>query len=350
MRHQRVNYIAVGLFVLAMLGSLLYLLFQLTGKSGPGDDYHVIYKNVGGLKFGTPVYYEGYHIGQVEAVEPLIEKGKPVRFKVDMSVTQGWQIPKGSQAQMSASGLLGTLSINIRAGDSPETLQPGARIDELERADLFAVIADVAAEIKSLSKQSIRPLLANMDKQVSKIGTGIEGVPAVVENARKFTERLLGIADSIDKLVGAETERQVRETLDGFKGIASDARKTVAGFKRTPEDVRLTLARYASAADEFRNLATQLQASRKKLDGVLAQGNTVLKNADKLVQENRPNVREALTDLRKTMGYLAARADTILYNLDETSRNLKEFTRLIRQDPSRLISKSKGGKEPKVNP
>ena len=70
MKRDNINYLMVGSFVLAMGVALVVLLFAITGRSGPIDTYYVVYDNVAGLNFGTGVFFEGYRIGQVEAVTP----------------------------------------------------------------------------------------------------------------------------------------------------------------------------------------------------------------------------------------------------------------------------------------
>ena len=102
MGSSRVNYVAVGAFVLALLAGLIVAIIALTGRGGPVDRYHTVYDNVGGIDVGTQVLYEGFQIGQVERITPLLTEG-PVRFRVDLSVRRGWRIPEDSVARVAAS-------------------------------------------------------------------------------------------------------------------------------------------------------------------------------------------------------------------------------------------------------
>ena len=113
MKRENVNYFLTGLVALGSLALLLGTLFVITGSSGPTDDYVVRYRNVAGLAFGTPVFYQGYRIGQVESISPEREV-EETRFRVDFSVQDGWQIPKDSEAQLMSSGLLSDVFISIR--------------------------------------------------------------------------------------------------------------------------------------------------------------------------------------------------------------------------------------------
>ncbi len=95
MRSSKLNYLVVGLFVLAMIGALITTIAMLTGRTGAVDNYYAYYANVTGIKFGTQVVYEGFPIGQVEEVTPEEKVGRML-FRVDFSVIQGWRIPKDS--------------------------------------------------------------------------------------------------------------------------------------------------------------------------------------------------------------------------------------------------------------
>ena len=118
MKSNKINYVIVGAFMLTMMVGLITAVALLTGRTGAADAYYTVYDNVTGIKFGTQVLYEGYPVGQVEEVVPIEEDGR-MRFRVDMSVKQGWSIPDDSIAQVAAPGLLSAITVNIEAGKSP---------------------------------------------------------------------------------------------------------------------------------------------------------------------------------------------------------------------------------------
>ena len=95
MKRDNVNYLFIGVFVMAMLCAFLVLIFAVTGRSGPSDDYVVYYANVAGLKFGTGVFYEGFRVGQIETITP--QSGDDgTRYEIQISVEKGWRIPRDS--------------------------------------------------------------------------------------------------------------------------------------------------------------------------------------------------------------------------------------------------------------
>jgi phospholipid/cholesterol/gamma-HCH transport system substrate-binding protein len=101
----KVNFAVVGAFVLAGIVTLVVALAVLAGRTGPTDPYYTIYANVAGLKFGSQVLFEGYPVGQVDRVTPILDAGRP-RFRVDLSIARGFAIPADSVARSEASGVV----------------------------------------------------------------------------------------------------------------------------------------------------------------------------------------------------------------------------------------------------
>jgi len=99
MKRENINYIAVGTFVLIITASFFVFLYQVTGSSGPTDNYYVTYNNVTGIKFGTPVLFDGYQVGQVESIEPIRTQGD-TRYRLKLSIQQDWPVPEGSIAKI----------------------------------------------------------------------------------------------------------------------------------------------------------------------------------------------------------------------------------------------------------
>ena len=73
MKRDTVNYTLVGAVVLAALVLLLVGLALITGRSGATSGYVVRYRNVTGLRYGAPIFYQGYRIGESESPRHRIE-------------------------------------------------------------------------------------------------------------------------------------------------------------------------------------------------------------------------------------------------------------------------------------
>lgn len=317
MKSNKINYLLVGGFVIAMTVALVFVTAVLSGRTGATDAYFAIYKNVTGVKFGTQVLYEGYPIGQVEKITPMAEKGA-MRFRVDMTVSQGWMIPEDSVASIRAPGLLSAITIAIDAGKSDKPLQPGAELKGQDAANLFAVMSNVATDLGNLADSHLKPLLISLDRTVGLMGNLLE----------KDGERLVG---EITNLVHDVSTRvpKIAGDIEVFAGEMSKASKEITAF--------LSPANRAAMEDMIANL----DAASKDLHSVSGKTNQLLDNTNKMVSDaNRQKVEATLADVRHVTESLARHIDSINQNLEGTARNMYEFSREIRQNPGRLLGGS----------
>ncbi len=322
LKRDNVNYLLVGMFVLAMLGALLVGLYFITGRSGPTDPYYVTYPHVTGIKFGTPVYFEGYRVGQVEEVEPVAGATPGLHYQVELSVSRGWPIPRDSVARMTATGLLSALSINIIQGTSTHLLSPGEELRGEAGGDLFTVLHTVATDLNDLAQTSLRPLLHNIDVQLGRLAEEFDTHgPRLLSRSGELLERLHDSAGQLDALLSDGNRREVEAIIENARVASENARELSA-------DGVLLVA-------ELNRLATDVARTRSRVDGLLAELQGV-------VNDNRGNIEAALKDLRRTLDITARNVDQVTYYLKGTTRNMHEFSRQIRQNPGMLL----GGKPP----
>ncbi len=321
MRNNRINYIIVGTFVLAMLIGLVVSVAMLTGRTGATDSYYSVYDNVSGIKYGTQVLYQGYPIGQVEEVVPVQQEGQ-VRFRVNFSVKSGWQIPEDSVAQITSSGLLAAVTINIHAGDSKQALKPGTQVTGGEAVNLMGAMSSIAAQVTDLSEHSIKPLLANLNKSVGSFGDILESDgKGMVAQLRAMVEQLNARTPQITKELQSFAER-MNQGGKGFSDLFNDKNQT---------RIEQALDNLAKASKQFSELTSDLAKTRALLD-------KLIQDSDSLVAKNDPTVTRSMEDMRHVMEVLAGQIDSISHNLDLSSRNFYEFSRQIRQNPSLLLS------------
>ena len=325
MKSSRVNYVVVGAFVLAILAGLVASVALLTGRTGTTESYYATYRNVTGVKFGTQVLYEGFPIGQVEDVTPEPSKGG-MRFRVDLSVVEGWRIPSDSVAEIAAPGLLAAITISIRAGDSTTALAPGSELQAREASNIFAVLSSVAGDVTELTEGSLKPLLANLNETVGTIGAMMDDeiktlLGQITEIAGDVAERTPRIAERIEAVAG-KLDRSSEEIA---KLVKPENRKKLEAF----------LGNMDKAAGNFAKLTTDLEETRLKLESLLA-------SVDEMVIENKGGIRKSLDDFGYIADSTARHIDAVNQNLEGAARNMYEFTRQIRQNPGLLL----GGQPP----
>lgn len=295
MKRDTVNYVLVGAVVVVGLVLLLVGLALITGRSGASTEYTVHYRNVTGLRYGAPVFYEGYRIGDVGEVEPE-RSAAGTRYKVTLSVKEGWGIPKDSVASLQSSGLLADMSIGIREGKSREMLAPGSEIKGAENADIFAAVGELAGQVSALTRDQIAPMLTMLSQRVDSITGAIDtSAPEILAQANDLLGKLNGASSALDELLKPENRAAVAGILGNVHGLSMELRET-----------------------------------RKTLD------NTVGELAD-IASENRGDIRASVTDLATVMASLSSRMEVITHHLESATRNLDEFSREIRRNPGQLL-------------
>lgn len=295
MKRETVNYTIVGLVVLAALGLLIASLFAITGRGGAATDYTVVYRNVTGLGYGAPVFYEGFRIGQVEGITPERKDGK-TSYRVTLALRRDWPIPADSVAALASSGLLADVAIAIKEGSAKQLLEPGAELRGQESADVFAALNELAGEVTTLTRHKITPLVETLSTRVDSItGTIDNQTPLLLGEAQTLLERLNVAAVSMQEVLGPGNRENIAATLENVRGVTANLEKT-----------------------------------RAELDRMLA-------NLDAIAAENRPVLRDAVRDLSHITSAISRRIDAIAHNLESSSRNFDEFTREIRKSPNRLL-------------
>lgn len=303
MQDSRINYVVVGAFVAAMLVAFVVVVSMLAGRSGATDPYYTVYNNVGGLKYGTIVLYEGYQIGHVESIEP-IQKGRQLTFKVNLEVARGWKIPSDSVARAIVSGLLSAVAVDIKGGKAETVLAPGAEIKGQEPGNLFATLADVGAEFGELSSNSIKPLLDNINVLVQQLSTSTaDNLPTIMSNLGKLSGSVERSASVIEK------------------GLLK------------PENV----AHMDSIVANIDQVTANLTELTKGLDETRKLLNESVERVNKVVDSNSGNVDEAMRNFRYTTDTIARSVDDIAHNAAATARNMAEFSRSIRENPGLLL-------------
>lgn len=295
MRRDNVNYVLVGITVLAALGLLIATLLAITGRGGAAHRYSIELAHVGGLGYGAPVFYEGFRIGQVDEILPR-RTPEGTRYTVEVSIREDWQIPDDSVASRQASGLLADMAIGIREGRSPTMLKPGAHIPSIESSDVFGAVNDLATELTVLSRERLRPLVDNLSERIDSITGSLDAsAPALLEEAQSLLGKLNTAADRANAVLDTPNR-------DAIAGLLADVRDVAGELKKTQ-----------------------------------ANADALLQSLNDAVGENRPGLQQSIADLERTVGAVAQRIDSITHHLESSSRNLDEFSREIRRSPNRLL-------------
>ena len=299
MKRDNVNYLMVGIVVAVGFVILLAALVMITGRSGAATAYYTHYRNVTGLRYGAPVFYEGYRIGQVASITP--ERGANTRYKIELAVRRDWPIPKDSLAHLTSTGLLADVAIGISEGSSKDAAAANSELTGVESSDIFAVMNELAAQLTDLTRNQIAPLIKNLSQHVDSIASVIDqNMPELLAQSHALLGRLNVASDSVNDLLKVDNRAALSAILANT-----------------------------------RDMTRELRGTQAKLDDALGQ-------LDSIAKENRSGVRDSVDNLRAVLSALSGRMDSIAQHLEVASRNFDEFAREVRKSPNRLLLAPKG--------
>jgi phospholipid/cholesterol/gamma-HCH transport system substrate-binding protein len=320
MKNRKLNYAALGLFVTAMIGAAVGMTVALSGHAGTHDSYTALFGNVADVKFGTQVRYEGFPVGQVEEIRPIVKDGATV-FRLHLSVQPGWNIPADSVARIGSSSILGGKTVEIRGGNSTSSLKPGDQIASAPPADMFAAMSSIAGEFGDLSRNVLRPMVNRVSGLVTSADTLIE--KDLTQFVRALNDLAGGLQTEVPQIAKdlRHFAKRLNTTLGSVQTVLSDRNTT--GVTNVVKNVEQMSAGFLEIS--------------KSLKGSIRQINAMVVKLDRVVDTNDAKVNSAVNDARYIMQSLARNIDNFNHNIAGTARNMNEFSRLIRQNPGLLL-------------
>jgi phospholipid/cholesterol/gamma-HCH transport system substrate-binding protein len=338
-----------GLFVLLMLIILMASLSFFFGDKHDRYSLTTTFVNIMGVEKGTTISLSGVLIGQVQQVDffapnelfnciPTTNK-QPVCqafvkqyvknriantentqcFKVTMRIDKQWKIPNDSFAIINNSNPLKNSELMIQIGSSDKNYavaenMPGCGI----KADLFSNIARLFEDVTDILQESI-PMMASINRQIQAMElilttneTDYQAATETVPIAGVFFD-LRNISQKLNKMLEAINEQQMTEILTSAQGSMNNVEKITTSVSQRMVEMQSFIAEYQQVATEINQL---LAKSQPAISGSLAETHYITRE-------------------------LANRLKPILTNLDAASRNIRELTRDIKENPAVIITGKK---------
>ncbi len=299
----------VGLFVLVAAALLVGTVFALGGVARRNVKvYRAFFPFAGGVEAGTAVRYSGGpKVGRVEKVE--IDPANPSRIEVTFSVDANLPVQTDSRVKIMSMTPLGDNHVEILPG------KPGASIappGSLLPSDSYVDLSTLMANVQEIAPQA-QKLIATIDDRAVEL---------------KLT------LSRVNDLIGDENRSNLSALLSESRGMVHENRPQL---KSTIEHLNEVSGRIQPVLDDLRKTA--------------AQATQTLDHVDALIDENRPDLHQAILQLRQSLaavnsltGRLDQTVDVNSDNLDEmldnfrdVSENLKELTDTIKARPYLLI-------------
>lgn len=329
--------VRLGAFLISgaviLFGSMVVLAgLQLTEQR---DLYYVsFHESVTGLEPSAAVRYQGLRVGRVDAL--TVDPEDPTAIRATLSLEPGTSLYEGTHAVLDMSGLTGLKTINLTPGDPrKDRLEPGVTIPEEpslvgqlgDRAELISeriegVTSNLMLWTGAENRRRIEDFIDNTNKLIEDIDA------LVVEVKDPLRDALTEVAKSGESVRGASDEAALtlREVRGELKRTLVSARQTLDESQRilAAVDTKMVKETVKSANSAMTSLDRTLNA--EQFDRTVKDLQVALTNVTRLVQSLDLTVRASREDLVLSLKYVR-----------QATQDLREFSRIIAQDPSVLL-------------
>jgi phospholipid/cholesterol/gamma-HCH transport system substrate-binding protein len=299
------------------------------------DRYTVRFtEDVGGLEPSSSVKYHGLRVGRVD--ELRVAPDDPGTIEVTLALDPKTVLYEGTQATLDTSGLTGLKTINLTGGDPRAArLLPGALLPPGQsmvgritgQAEAIGVkIEMVANQLATWTRDDNRARVEKLIDATTSLSSEVERFLAT--NRQPLKEALDGVAKAsaqVATLTG-EGESSIRAVRQDFLATLEEARTTIKDVRRPlskldPDDVAEVVTSIRRAADTLDQRLSTKELG-KAIDGL----QVAMTNLARLLEDTDVTVRAGREDFTAALSYIRQAAE-----------DLREFSRIVAQDPSLLI-------------
>lgn len=300
--------ISVGLTVLigvSGLGALFVLSTSGPGFLGPRRTIEVVFKDGQGVRAGCPVRIAGVDAGRVVGVG-LFEADDGLRVKLKLSLPTDLADHLKQDARIViSSGLTGQSTLNIvSSGKSSVALVPGQVLQGIESSLFDPVMEQVG--LGPSERNHLQHMIAQIRATIDEVAPRLrESMTALSDTSAEIRAtvadirpRVQAVASEIEQFAKDFDDASVAQTLAKVQHLATQADAVLAEMRPVlttlvqnldglTSEVR-TLA--ASNRPEVEKLIKGLNATREKLDVVLANSQIITGQTATMLVQNRADI------------------------------------------------------------
>jgi phospholipid/cholesterol/gamma-HCH transport system substrate-binding protein len=302
----------VGLFVIVATAVLVGTVFVISGAFGRSTHtYHAFFHFAGGIESGSGVRYSGGpKIGRVDRVR--IDPQNPELIDITFKVQSDLPVKTDSHVKIMSMSPLGDNHLEILPGTPKAAVAPdGSQLISDNYIDFNAI----TAQINELGPHATE-LIATLNDRAVELKVTVERV---------------------NDLLSVQNRANLSATIASARGMLEENRPALHS----------TLQHINSVSEKLEPLLQDFQKTS-------AEANKAIDHIDSLIGENRADIRQAVTELRRTLTNMtdltahlnqtldvnSENIDELLDNFRHVSENLREFTNTIKSRPYTLIRSS----------
>ena len=276
----KINFFKIGLFVIALVTSLLILVFWL-GKFGfekkKFDEYSIYFQeSVSGLNIGSSIKYKGFEVGNVSEIK--LNPHNSEEIQIDIVIKKGTPIKEDNYAVLGNLGITGLKYIELKGGSNDSKLlevnEKGIKVIQSKTSDLTTLVdstTDLTNELTIVLAQ-MKKLLA--DENIKTISEILGKTQNSMSNVEQFSSYLVNNEKKIDELLNnisilAKNGNKSFESID----------KSANSFKELSNEILLEIRKGSfDINDMSKESFDKLNSVLNNLDSTLLQTQTLIDN------------------------------------------------------------------------
>lgn len=292
--------LAAGLFTLVLVAALVAAALWLRGEPIAQDRYVLHTRGVvSGLNAQADVRYRGVEVGKVDRIR--FDPSDPRTILVDISVSQGTPITRGTYAELAPQGITGLSYVHLEDDSSSSALRDPADAEQ--------------------ARIELRPSFL---ERVS--GSGEQAIG-----------RIAAVAAKLETWLDEENRQQAMRTLAAFERAAQDVSAISAAVQKSANAVPelasragKTLANADALITDLRGLAATLDERSRTLERVAASAERIGLSVEQVARAGDALVSVAGNET-------LPRVHLLLDDLTRSSRSLERLISDLSANPSSVV-------------
>jgi phospholipid/cholesterol/gamma-HCH transport system substrate-binding protein len=271
----KANYVAVGVFVMALLLGFVVALLWLTGAQYAQEyAYYQTYfsGSVSGLGNGTSVRYNGIEVGRVSKLN--FDPNDPKKVQVIMQIDPSLKIHTDSLASIASQGLTGGSYVEIDGGSKnapvlhphfwgeyPTVKSKPSTLQQLEQSAplLIAKLSHVADKLNDVlsdkNRNAVTDILANLHDTSTVLAARSEDIDTTLRNFNASSQKLeADLSDLHTTLDHAD------KAVVSINGLANHLDTSIANAQigQLTSDMRTLIGNLSHLSNELEREPTRL--------------------------------------------------------------------------------------------
>ena len=269
--YEKINYTAVGIFVILFSALAAYFAFWLAKGDVSKDNFNIYYtyftESVDGLNKDSVVKLNGVDVGRLKSLD--IDNNNPSKIIATLYIKKNIKITKDMYAVLKSQGLTGLRYINIVGGKSKEIIKPNTKesIIPSKESLMAKIVVDTPTLLNKLTQfsQKLNELLSSKN---------LQNIQTILENSKKISNKTLQLEDNLNKIISDFNTTNIYE-------IAKDINSTISEYKKLAKNGNKTLkivnSKLPSLLDSIQNSAKKLSKTTALIDRTIKRGDYNLK-------------------------------------------------------------------------